>query len=72
MGNPNPKHLEPSNFVAGWGHFEEEKLSILNISELAKDINTKFSPVVNLYGNPLCTKFEGSRCLGFEFPAKTF
>ena len=26
------------------------------------DIITKFSPVVKLYGNPLCTKYEGYRC----------
>ena len=59
-------------FIPSWGHFEEEKFSNLNISELVRDINTKFSPVVNLYRNPLCTKFEGSRCFRFEFPAKSF
>ena len=29
---------------------------------MVRDINTKFLPVVNLYKNPLCTKFEVSRC----------
>ena len=35
---------------------------ILNYSKVVWDINTKFSPVVKLYGNPLCTKYEGYRC----------
>ena len=34
------------------------------------DINTKFSPVVNLYENPLCTENQGHRCSKFGFIAK--
>ena len=29
-------------FIPSWGYFEEENFSNLNISELVKDINTKF------------------------------
>ena len=36
------------------------KQLILNFSEMAWDINTKFLPIVKLYGNPLCMKYEGS------------
>ena len=40
-----------------------EKCSNFNFSKVVWDINTKFSPVVNLNRYPLCTKYEGSRCL---------
>ena len=46
------------------------QFSKLNISKVVWDIITKFSPVVSLYRYPLCTKYEGSRCLEFGFPAK--
>ena len=42
----------------------------IDFSKVVRDINTKFSPVVNLNRYPLCTKFEGIWCLGFGFPAK--
>ena len=45
---------------------------ILNFSEMVRDIHTTFSPVVQLFRNPFCIKFEGSRCLKFGFPAKIF
>ena len=57
-------------FFPSGGHLEEEKFSFLNFSKVIWDINTKFSPVVNLNRYPLCTKFEGFWCIGFGFPAK--
>ena len=46
------------------------KQSILNCEKVVKDINTKISPVVNLYENPLCTKNQGHWCPKFVFSAK--
>ena len=44
--------------------------SVLNCGKVLRDINTKISPVVNLYENPLCTKNQGHWCPKFGFPAK--
>ena len=38
------------------------KRSKWDYSKVVRDICTKFSPVVTLMENPLCTKFEVSRC----------
>ena len=48
----------------------DEFLLILNYSKVVWDINTKFSLVVNLKKNLLCTKNEGFRCIIFGFPTK--
>ena len=46
------------------------KWSDQDYSKVVRDINTKISPVVNLYENPLCTKNQGHSCPKFGFPAK--
>ena len=38
-----------------WECIEETKCSMLNFTNVAWYVNTKISPFVNLYGNPLCT-----------------
>ena len=58
-------------FLPHWEWIEKTKRLILNFSEMVWDIITKFSPVVKLYRNPLCTKYEGFWCTKFGFPAKT-
>ena len=91
-GNPNPWHLEPSNFARVgflwrltnfkvfcwyllpllrklkiqyfsssngphlWGPCKEKSYWIFNFSKVVGDINTNFSPFVNLYRILLCTK----------------
>ena len=45
----------------------EEKWSNQDYSKVVEDINTKVSPVVNLYEKPLCTKNQGHRYPKFEF-----
>ena len=51
-------------------HLKKFNRSNLNFSRVVWDNNTKFSPVVNLHGNPLCTENQGHRCSKFGFPAK--
>ena len=65
------KYFSKTIFLPNGEWIEKTKRLILNFSEMVWNINTKFSPVVKLYGNLLCTKYEGSRCTKFGFPAKT-
>ena len=64
------KYFSKTIFLPSWRQIEKTKWSILNFSKVDWDINTKFSPVVNLYENPLCTENQGHRCSKFGFPAK--
>ena len=59
-----------SIFLHSWRQIEKTERLILNFSKVDWDINTKFSPVIDLYKNPLCKENQGHKCSKFGFPAK--
>ena len=64
------KDVSKTIFIRCGEGFGRTKWSNQDYLKVVRDINTKISPVVNLYENPLCTKNQGHWCPKFGFPAK--